>query len=270
MRKLKQIGLLAVTLLFGLTLTACARSESHNAWPRIKQERRVVIGLDDSFVPMGFRAKSGELRGYDIDLARAVFKRYGVKCDFQTIDWAMKETELRNQTIDLIWNGYSVTPDRAKKVGFSKPYLDNHQVLVSLKKNNIQSFADMKGKILGAQSGSSGADDIDAEPAKLKNIVADRKPVLYATFNDAFIDLTAGRIQGLVIDEVYARYYIAHQKNPDAYRLVQGEFPSESFAVGLRQHDTVLAAKINDALKALKADGTLARLQKKWFGNTHD
>ncbi len=196
----KIIVALVLSVVAVSSLAACARTTTKNSWPRIKQEKKVVIGLDDSFVPMGFRAKSGKLEGYDIDLAKAVFKLYGVKCSFQTIDWSMKETELRNQTIDLIWNGYSVTPDRKKVVRFSDNYLENHQVLVTKSKDNIKSFADMKGKVVGAQSGSSGAADIDAEPKKLKDIVKG-KPVLYDTFNDAFIDLGANRIQGIVIDE---------------------------------------------------------------------
>ena len=131
MRILRKISLLLAVVCGVFALSACARTSQKNSWPRIQQDKKVVIGLDDSFVPMGFRAKSGKIVGYDIDLAKAVFKQYGVKCSFQTIDWSMKETELRNQTIDLIWNGYSVTPDRQKQVLFSNPYLKNHQVLVS-------------------------------------------------------------------------------------------------------------------------------------------
>jgi polar amino acid transport system substrate-binding protein len=268
MRILRKISLLLVVAAAAFAMTACARSSKSNSWPRIEQDKKVVIGLDDSFVPMGFRAKSGKIVGYDIDLAKAVFKRYGIKCSFQTIDWSMKETELRNQTIDLIWNGYSVTPDREKQVLFSDDYLKNRQVLVTKRASNIKSFADMKGKTLGAQSGSSGAADIDAQPAKLKNIVEKKQPVLYDTFNDAFIDLNAGRIQGLVIDEVYARYYVAHQKDPQSFRITDGTFPAESFAIGMRKSDTVLDAKINSALKVLQKNGQLAKIQKKWFGTT--
>ena len=107
----------------GIVISGCARETVDNSWPRIERTKKVVIGLDDTFVPMGFRQKNGQLAGYDIDLAKAVFKRYGIKADFQTIDWSMKETELKNQTIDLIWNGYSVTPERKAKVAFSNDYL---------------------------------------------------------------------------------------------------------------------------------------------------
>lgn len=267
MRKLKKLLTIICALFAVVALSACARQKKQNSWPRIEQQKKVVVGLDDSFVPMGFRAKSGELRGFDIDLARALFKHYGVKVSFQTIDWSMKETELRNQTIDLIWNGYSVTPARKKQVLFSQSYLKNHQVLVTKRASNIKSFAGMKGKTVGAQTGSSGAADIDESPKILKDLVKGKQPVLYDTFNDAFIDLNAGRIQGLVIDEVYARYYVAHEKDPRAYRIVEGNFPAESFAIGMRKSDTELDSKINSELNAMRKDGELAKIQKKWFGN---
>lgn len=130
--------LLLLLILPVMLLSGCEnvtqRANTQDTWKQIQRRGKVVIGLDDSFVPMGFREKNGKLVGYDIDLAKAVFKQYGIKVDFQTIDWSMKETELKNGTIDLLWNGYSVTPQRAKKVAFSRVYLLNKQVLVTKKK----------------------------------------------------------------------------------------------------------------------------------------
>lgn len=82
---------------------------------------------------MGFEQKNGQYVGFDINLANAVFKEYGVKVNWQPIDWDMKETELTNGTIDLIWNGYSATDERWKKVQFTIPYMKNEQVLVTKK-----------------------------------------------------------------------------------------------------------------------------------------
>ena len=99
---MKRIKLLALSLLCLplLLLAGCQsvvqRADSQDTWARIEKQKKVVIGLDDSFVPMGFRQKNGQLVGYDVDLAKAVFKEYGIKVDFQPIDWSMKETELRN------------------------------------------------------------------------------------------------------------------------------------------------------------------------------
>lgn len=113
MMKAKLLLLISILLLL---LTGCSRqSQTQDHWSEIKQGKRVVVGLDDSFVPMGFTKKDGQLTGYDVDLAKAVFALYDIKVDFQTIDWSMNVTELRNGTIDLIWNGFSITPEREKR-----------------------------------------------------------------------------------------------------------------------------------------------------------
>ncbi|WP_125703088.1 amino acid ABC transporter substrate-binding protein [Lacticaseibacillus daqingensis] len=262
----KRLLALATLLLTLIAVAGCARTKAADSWARIEKDKTVVIGLDDTFVPMGFRNKDGSLSGYDIDLAKAVFKLYGIKPDFQTIEWSMKETELKNQTIDLIWNGYSVTPERQKQVAFSADYLINHQILVTKTSEGVKKMADMAGKTLGVQTGSSGAAALDGSPKLLKQYIKNQEPVLYDTFTDAFLDLNAGRIQGIFMDEVYARYYIAHQQDPTAYQVLSGTFDSEDFAVGMRKSDTPLQAKINAGFKTLEANGTLAKLNKKWFG----
>ena len=243
------------------------RADSQDTWARIEKQKKVVIGLDDSFVPMGFRQKNGQLVGYDVDLATAVFKEYGMKVDFQPIDWSMKETELRNGTIDLLWNGYSMTPERAKKVAFSRPYLENQQVLVTKKGYGVNSFSDMRGKTLGVQNGSTGQVQLDAQPKLLKDLIKGKSPVLYDTFPNAFIDLNANRIQGLLMDKVYAEYYIRHQKNRADFKvIVNPAFTVDQFAVGMRKGDKTLQKKVNQGLAKLQKNGELARINQKWFG----
>ena len=131
--------------------------------------------MDDTFVPMDFRQKDGQLVGYDVDLAKAVCKKLGLKADFQTIDWSMKETELRNGTIDVLWNGYSVTSQRKKKVAFSRSYLRNRQVLVVKKSSGIKSFAQMKGQAIGPQSGSTAQIWLDGS----QKVIKPKSKVLY-------------------------------------------------------------------------------------------
>lgn len=251
------------------TLSGCARRiPKGDATQQIEQRGTVVVGLDETFVPMGFRAKDGQLTGFDIDLAKAVGKKINLRMVFQPIDWDMKETELRNHTIDLIWNGYTETAQRKQHVAFSLPYLVNQQVVAVTKKSGIHSIAQLKGQVVGAQTGSSAAQDIDDQPKILKNRIKGNAPILYDSYNDAFIDLRANRIQGLVLDSVFGEYTIAHSADPKAYRVLTSGFPSEEFAVGMRKQDTQLRRKINAALRATAADGTITRLAKKWFGDT--
>ncbi|ALS02866.1 amino acid ABC transporter substrate-binding protein [Enterococcus silesiacus] len=267
MKRKNYLILTIASLLVILSIIGCGRKKTDtDQWSRINSEKRVIVGLDDSFVPMGFQNKAGEIIGFDVDLARAVFDSYGIKVDFQPIDWSMKENELQNQTIDLIWNGYSKSAEREEKVLFSDEYMKNEQVVVSLKKNNINSFTDMKGKILGAQNGSSGYNSFEEQPEILKNLVNDQTAILYDGFNEAFMDLKSGRIDGLLIDRVYANYYLSHEDNLADYSIVSGAFESEAFAVGLRKSDKKLAEKINNAFEQLRKSGKLAAISKEWFG----
>ena len=215
--KTKRLLTLIITLICTLFISACSgisvnrKANAVDNWSHIKQRGYVTVGVDDTFVPMDFRQKNGQLIGYDVDLANAVFKQYGINVSFQTIDWSMNTTELKNGTIDLIWNGFSKNPEREAKVSFSKTYLYTSQVLVCLKKNKINTIAAMKNKTLGVQTGSSGYNDVMKYPKVFKNHIKNQDPILYDSFTNAFIDLNAGRIQGLLIDSTYANYYISRQ-----------------------------------------------------------
>lgn len=257
-----------VAVLTLVTLTACGKKEasSTDSWKTIEEDKKVTIGLDDTFVPMGFKDEDGEIVGFDVDLAKAVFKEYGIKADFQPIDWSMKESELENGTIDLIWNGYTVTKSREKKVLFTDPYAQNEQVLVTKKDSGITNAEGMKGKILGAQEGSSGYEAFNNETKTLKDIVKDNDATLYASFNEAMIDLENGRIDGLLIDKVYADYFLKQAGKLDAYNISSVGFKNENFAVGARKGDKELVDKINEAFKELQDNGKYAEISKKWFG----
>lgn len=268
---MKKIGTIGIILLILFTLSGCQSiqhlANTQDNWAKIKRNKKVVIGLDDSFVPMGFVRKNGRLVGYDIDLARAVFKLYGIKVNFQTIDWSMNNVELRNGTIDLIWNGYSVTPERKKKVALSLEYLKNYQVLVVKKDSKIKDFTQMKNKNLGMQTGSAAQQWYDG---KQKTIRA-HSTVLYSQIPNAFLDLKSGRIQGILLDEIYANYYITHMAHRGNYRVItNSSVPADYFAVGIRKGDKTIQQKINAGLRKLQKNGKLAALNKKWFGKKNN
>ncbi len=264
------LGLLTIGVLFliaGCGSSKKAATKDAKTWQDIKEKGTIVVGLDDTFVPMGFRDENDKLVGFDIDLATAVFKEAGIKVKFQPIDWSMKETELKNGSIDAIWNGYTVTNDRKKQVTFSNPYLTNEQAIVSLKKDNIKKVSDLKDQALGAQEGSSGAESLENEPEKLNDLIKDQDAVLYGSFAESFIDLNAGRIKGILIDRVYAEYYISHEKNSSDYSIIEGPFGKEKFAVGVRKGDTATAKVINKGLKKLYDSGEAQKISEKWFGS---
>ncbi len=264
----KKIALVLVSLLT-LFLTACTQKASdpkQDNWDKYQEQGSITIGFDNTFVPMGFEEMNGQYTGFDIDLAEAVSEKLGFKVQFQPIDWDMKETELQNGTIDAIWNGYSATDERREKVAFSIPYMENQQVLVTKKSKQIRSVEDMKDKTLGAQAGSSGYLDFEAQPDLLKNRVKDQKANQYQSFNEALIDLKNDRIDALLIDRVYANYYLQSEGILNDYNVFSAGFESESFTVGVRPADKRLLTALNQSFIELYQEGKFQEISQKWFG----
>lgn len=267
MRKFKFVITLIVMV---LVITGCASGGKEKPrkdnWNDFQTDKKVVIGFDNTFVPMGFQDKSGKDVGFDIDLANAVFEKYGIKVQWQAINWDLKETELKNGNIDLIWNGYSKTDERESIVQFTKQYMVNEQVIVVKKSKNIKAISDLKDKVLGAQNGSSGYDTFNSNPEVLKNIVKNNDATQYESFNEALIDLENDRIDALLIDKVYANYYLKQQNKLDDFNILNTGFESEAFAVGARKADITLVNKINEAFHELYREGMFQKIANKWFG----
>lgn len=243
-----------------VSIMGCSKTQS-NAINTL-EKKELVVGLDDTFAPMGFKDSKGNLVGFDIDLAKEVGKRINKTMKFQPIDWSMKETELNAGNIDMIWNGFSINKERQEKMLFSDPYIDNKQIIVVLKDSAIKTKADLKNKAIATQKDSAAQDAIEQD-AIVKEI-KDQQPVLYPTFNDVFQDLDTKRSEAIVGDSVLVRYMIK-QKNSDKYRILNDDFGQEQMGVGMRKNDTALKAEIDQALKALKADGTYDIIYAKWF-----
>lgn len=222
---------------------------------------KIIVGLDDTFAPMGFRDEKGELTGLDVDLATAVGEVIGIPFELQPIDWSMKETELINGNIDLIWNGYTITPERQEKVLFSEPYLNNRQVVLVMADSDINTLADLSGKIIAVQAESSAVSAIEAKP-EVSDTFGER--VEFKTNNECLMDLEAGRSDAVVADEVLLRYYIS-QKGADNYRVLDEDFGDEEYGIGARKEDSALIKAVNAAIDELKENGKAAEISNKYF-----
>ena len=268
----KRKGILGFLTLVGMavmSLAGCTQLASNpkvDNWDKYQQQKSITVGFDNTFVPMGFEEKNGNYAGFDIELAKYVSKKLGITVHFQPIDWDMKETELQNGTIDAIWNGYSATDERREKVAFTIPYMQNTQILVVKKTSGIHSVEDMTGKVLGAQNGSSGMLDFEEHPEVLKNRVKGEDADQYQSVNEAIIDLKNDRIDALLIDRVYADYYLTTEGIADEYDTIPSGFESESFAVGVRPADKKLLEALNQAFKELYQEGIFQQISQKWFG----
>ncbi|MEO2077770.1 MAG: amino acid ABC transporter substrate-binding protein [Bacillus sp. (in: firmicutes)] len=253
MKRLASI-VLVIAALFSI-LTGCSTKSAEG-----KEDNTLVIGIDDKFAPMGFRDENNKIVGFDIDLATAAADKMGKKVKFQPIDWSTKEAELSSGRIDLIWNGYTITDERKKKVLFTKPYLKNAQVVVTRADSNLSKLDDLEGKVVGLQSLSSAADALDAAPikSKIKTVTE------FADNVQALTDLKSGRLDAVVIDEIVINYYMT--KEQEAFKVLDESLAPEEYGIGVKKGNDALLKKLQKALDDMNADGTAAQISKKWFG----
>lgn len=251
---MKRLATIILALAAMVTLLAACSSAGE------EKDKELIIGIDDKFAPLGFRDKNNEIVGFDIDYAKAATEKMGVKATFQPIDWKTKESELSSGRIDLIWNGYTITDERKEKVLFTKPYLKNSQVVVTLADSNLSKLDDLAGKVVGIQGLSSASDALDASPIKseIKTITEFSDNVL------ALADLKNGRVDAVVIDEVVINYYMSQEEG--TFKLLDESLAPEEYGIGVKKGNEALLEDLQKALDEMNEDGTAAEISKKWFG----
>ncbi len=258
-QKLLSLGLAAV--MTAAVAAGCGNDGNKAAAPGA--DKKIVVGLDDNFPPMGFKDESNNIVGFDIDLAKEASKRLGREVEFKAIDWSSKEAELKSGRVDILWNGLDITEKRKENMLFSDPYMDNRQIIFVKKgTQNIKDEASMEGKVIGTQSASSAEEYMDGS-AFFKEKVKEVKK--YSDFVSAFMDLENGRVDAVVGDEIVGRYYMSkHPESLDAVDVAIGEV--STFGIGFAKDNQQLRDDVQKVLNEMKADGTMAKISEKWFG----
>ncbi len=222
---------------------------------------RLVIGLDDQFPPMGFRDEKNELVGFDIDLAKAVCDKLGIEAIPTPINWSSKEFELNGGKVDVLWNGLTITDARKEAMLMSPAYITNAQVIVVRKDSGIKTLADLGGKTVALQEGSSAEEAYTACAA-----AGTEKELIKAPENISLLsDLKIGRIDAVVIDKVFGDYYIA-ENGEGKLEVLAEQLADEEYGIAFRKENQELAALVLGALDELVKDGTAAQISQKWFG----
>lgn len=260
---MKKLIVSAIVAVMVLSLFACgspANTQGDNSLEYIKSKGEIIMGLDDSFPPMGFRDESGELVGFDIDIAQAVADKMGLKLKLQKIDWKTKEIELNNKNIDVIWNGFTITDERKEKLLVSAPYMENKQVIIVPISSEINTLKDLYGKKVAVQKTSSAEEAIDAN----EELAAQIKQIKFDDNVTAMLDVSTGSSDALAVDLVVAEYYIT--KEPGKFRILEETLAPEEYGIGFRKGEQAFLDAVMKAYGELKADGTLKSISEKWFG----
>ena len=262
--------LLAVTML-GM-FAGCANNNqgsdgTDDSWTKVEQAGKLVMGMDEAFPPMGYKdTQTGEIIGFDIDVATEVCNRLGVELVKKPIDWNNQIAEVNNGNVDCLWNGLSKNEKREENLNLSIPYMNNNQVIMVKTDATFQNLADLAGKKLAVQAGSSAYDALQ-EATEFKNSLGE--VVQLNDYAKATQEIKNGVVDAIAIDEVVARFYLTNE--PDTYRILTNDDGSvismakEEYVIGFRKGDNALKAKIEDTLKEMAEDGTLAGISQKWF-----
>ena len=219
----------------------------------------LIVGFDQDFPPMGFVGDDGEYTGFDLELAQEVAKRLGLEYKAQPIAWDSKDMELESGNIDCIWNGFTMT-GREDDYTWTEPYMANQQVFVVANDSDINSQADLAGKIVEVQADSSAEAALKEAP----ELTATFKELLTtADYNTAFMDLEQGAVDAIAMDVIVAGYQI-QQRNAD-FKILDDSLSEEEYGVGFKKGNTELRDKVQRTLEEMAEDGTLQEVSEKWF-----
>ena len=248
------VCMLAMSALFA----GCGQDSTDNK--AASDEKVLHVGTNADFAPFEFQDENGstEYQGFDMDLIRAVAKEMGYKAEIQNINFDGLIPAMESGNIDVIAAGMSINEERKGQVDFSDPYYTSGLTIIVNKDNSdIKGFADLKGKKIAVQIGTTGM----AEAQKIEG--ADVKALNSSA--DTFMELKAGNVDAVINDRPVNDYFMVQSKSEDLKRL-DDSLTSEEYGFAMKKGNTELAQKINAALKTLKENGEYDKIYEKWFG----
>ena len=229
-----------------------------------EDDNTFIVGCDAEFPPYGYKDDNGEYVGFDLDLAQEVCDRNGWTLKKQPIEWNSKDMELNSGSISCIWNGFTMN-GREDDYTWTKPYVDNSQVVVVRKDSGITQLNDLSGKVVAVQADSSALAALTGEDASEENkalceTFKDLQQV--GDYNSAFMNLESGAVNAICMDIGVANYEI--ESRGDKFMMLEDRLSSEEYGIGFKKGNTELRDKVQATLLDMLADGTFDEIAKKW------
>ena len=258
----KIIALTLALIMCAFCFASCGKKDNDGD-PDASKKEVLTIGYT-LYAPMNYE-ENGELIGFDTEFAKAVCDKLGMEAKFQLIDWGNKYMELNSGNIDCIWNGFTFNCadddgiQRTDKVDVSYAYMNNEQCVV-VKAADVATYttaASLAGKKVSAEDGSAGE-------GVAKGFIGENGTYVGVTAQmNTLTELKSGNVDFVVIDKTMANSIIGKGDYADLAIADAIEIEAEQYAIGFKK-GSALTAKVNEAIKALAADGTLARLAEKY------
>ena len=254
---MKKVLALVLALVMALSLVACGGNNNNEGGDG---KKTFVMGIDPEYPPFSYLDENGEYAGFDVEICKAACDLLGWDFKVFGVNWDQKLVQLDAKECDCVWSGMTIL-DSMKDAGYviSAPYYDNTQVIMVKEGSDIKSSADLAGKVVAVQLGTSGE-------SLLKGDLAD----MAATFDElttcdsflkCFTELDSNGVDAVFVDKPVAESYAA--KN-EGFTIIDENLGAEQYGIAFRADDAELCASIEDAVAKLVENGTYAEIAEKY------
>lgn len=261
--------LLSMLLVVAMTLSMGLALAEDSDFAYVQNKGKLVIGMT-IFAPMNYY-KDGTFVGFDTELSAVVCERLGIEAEFVEINWDSKEIELNSKNIDCIWNGMCITPERKENMSMSAPYLYNTQAMVMKAENADAILADIAGKVIVAEQGSTGEgkllgtiEDDETVVVSAKEFFAASEYVAADSMAKALLEVKAGTADVALVDSVCALAMVGEGTDyPELIVNLDNNFGAQEYGIAFRKGSDI-TEKVNATIAELLADGTLEEIAGKY------
>lgn len=252
---MKKTIAMMLALIMVFALCACGNNDDAD-----EQAKTFVMGVDPEYPPFSVIGADGELTGFDIEICQAACDLLGWKLEVFGVNWEQKLVQLDADECDCIWSGMTIL-DSMKESGYviSEPYYDNTQVLVVKEGSDIKSSADLAGKVVAVQLGTSGekllGEDLSDLAAGFEDLVTCN------SFLACFTELGGGSVDAVLVDYPVAAAYVEEN---EGFVVLDEKLGSEQYGIAFRSGDQDLCDEIQGAVDQLVENGTYAKIAAKY------
>jgi polar amino acid transport system substrate-binding protein len=216
------------------------------------------VGSYPNNPPFEYKTDSGTFEGFEVDVVNEAAKRAGMTTNIADYGFQALFAATSSKRIDVAISSITITPERLKSQSFTQPFYDSDMGIATKDGSAIKGMADLKGKTIGVLSSSTGEKWVNDN--KAANGFGDIKG--YNAQQDMFLDLGAGRIDAVVSDVPGMQYLFIKMKGFSIQDRIK---TGEQYGLMMTK-DSAYLTKINDAITAMKKDGTMEKIHEKWFG----
>ena len=266
---MKKLIALMLAMVMALSLVACGKPAEldisgidNNTDGDATATRTLVMGVDAEYPPFSYLGEDGQYTGFDVEVCKAVCDLLGWDLQVFGVNWDQKLVQLDAKECDCVWSGMTIL-DSMKEAGYviSAPYYDNTQVIMVKEGSDIKSPADLAGKVVAVQLGTSG-EALLADGGDLADLAATFADLTTCdSFLKCFTELGGGAVDAVIVDKPVAVSYAESNKG---FTVLDEGLGAEQYGIAFRAGDEELCATVEDAVAQLVANGTYAEIAAKY------